>query len=155
MTPFYNAARAEELLALANQWTGTPFHTRARLLGVGVDCVQLAAALYIGTGFLDTFAPERYQLDWGTHEGESRVIAYINSTGRFAPVEFKPTAEDYGVQTGDLLCFRFGRVAYHVAVAMPGNQIFQVLKRYTADFFPIEDTTWRENVSAVFRPLEL
>jgi hypothetical protein len=63
----------------ASSWVGTPFHAHARLKGVGVDCVQLAAALYIATGFLTEFEVGWYPIDGGNHDEVSRVVEWIEN----------------------------------------------------------------------------
>jgi hypothetical protein len=81
---FANEKRRRALEWEASSWVGTPFHAHARLKGVGVDCVQLAAALYIATGFLTEFEVGWYPIDGGNHDAVSRVTAWIEQSGRFA-----------------------------------------------------------------------
>ncbi|AGY57157.1 C40 family peptidase [Gloeobacter kilaueensis] len=48
-----------QVVTEARRWLGTPFHHRARLLGVGVDCVQLLVAVAHELG-LSTYEPPPY-----------------------------------------------------------------------------------------------
>ena len=38
------------VVAEAKAWLGTPYHHRAKLKGVGVDCAQLPIAIYAAVG---------------------------------------------------------------------------------------------------------
>jgi cell wall-associated NlpC family hydrolase len=56
-----------------------------------------------------------YNMDGGCHEEESRVIRWLEKSGQF-------TRQASGAQIGDLLCFKWGKVPYHVAVMISERQ---------------------------------
>lgn len=138
-------ARRADLLVEANRWIGTRFHGHARVLGVGVDCVQLAGALYIATGFLREFEPGWYPIDGGHHDEQSRVIEWVEKSGCFARIgKEAPMA-------GDLIVMKLGRVEHHVGVALGGGMMVHVMFKASVTV----ETLGRflKNVTAVYRPL--
>jgi NlpC/P60 family putative phage cell wall peptidase len=96
----------ERVVAEAQKWLGTPFHHEARLLGVGVDCLQLLIAVYQGAGIIKGVPDERYTRDWHMHKSEERYLAGVE---RF----FVKTEE---ALQGNAALFRFGRCISHAAI---------------------------------------
>jgi cell wall-associated NlpC family hydrolase len=145
---FADEKRRRALLAEAQSWVGTPFHAHARLKMVGVDCVQLAAALYIATGFLaeSEFDIGWYPLDGGSHDAKSRVIEWIEQSGKFSLViEAMP---------GDLLCFKYGiGVAHHVGVKLEGRQFIHTLLQHMACVVNTDEPRYVKRLQAVYRPV--
>jgi len=67
---------ADEVIAAARLWVGTPYRHRAALRGVGCDCIGLVRGVW---GELYGEAPvlPPYRPDWrdGTHSAELRAMA--------------------------------------------------------------------------------
>ena len=103
----------------ARRWIATPYHHRASLLGVGVDCAQLLLQAFAGAGLIDAFEPGSYSCDWHLHRGEER---YLETIERYAkqidpnetPIEFR--GSDFQVEVGDILMWRVGRTFSHSAI---------------------------------------
>ncbi|HEY1170228.1 MAG TPA: NlpC/P60 family protein [Verrucomicrobiae bacterium] len=145
---YQDRTRQAALLALAQEWFGTPFVPHAQVAGVGVDCVQLAAALYQGTGLLREFKPGKYTMDGGQHNDGSRVTSWLEASPHFAKAEAP-------WQVGDLLCFRMGRSVHHVGVVLTDRTFVHVYQGYTVGESWIDDSTWRKRLTLVFRPVEI
>lgn len=143
---FAEESRRRALEWEANSWVGTPFHQHATLKGVGVDCVHLAAAIYIATGFLDRFEPGHYNMDGGENGDEDRVIDWVEKSGRFA-------RQPAGPLIGDLLCFRNGRWPYHVGVMISERQFVHACAHHQVMVSNIDDTTYAKRLLAIYRPM--
>ncbi|MCD6051259.1 MAG: hypothetical protein K0Q55_2662 [Verrucomicrobia bacterium] len=148
MKAYYeNRARQADLLREAQEWLGTPFLPHAHVKGGGVDCVWLAAGLYLGTGHLREFKPGNYSMDGGHHNSFSLVTQWVEQSKRFTPVEFPP-------EVGDLLCFRIGKCIHHVGVVLTEKTFLHVVQGGAVRESRIDDTTWRKRLSAIYRPVE-
>jgi NlpC/P60 family putative phage cell wall peptidase len=103
-----NASARAAVVAEAIAWLGTPYHHRARLKGVGVDCAQLPIGVYANVGLIEAFDTGEYPPDWHLHRAGERYIAVISRlAGEIDPAE---------VQPGDVLLFKFGRAFSHGAI---------------------------------------
>ena len=128
----------------AESWIGTPFHPHARTIGGGVDCVNLAAAIYEGAGVIERFAPPPYKMDGGHVLMRSQIYAYLNASPDFYEIPINVR------QPGDLICFNLGGVSHHVGVLLNDNQIIHAMQRvgvvkcdYGASFLRRTDRIYR------------
>lgn len=103
------------VVAEAMGWLGTPYHHRAKLKGVGVDCAQFVLAVYAGAGLIEDFDTGDYPPDWHLHRSVER---YMTQVLRFA-IEIETSA----AQPGDVMLFKFGRAFSHGAVVTAWPQI--------------------------------
>lgn len=147
---FENAEKRTQLIWEADGWVGTPFRFKAMVKGVGVDCVHLAAALYIATGFLESFKPPRYSLEESMHSGVTKVIDWIELSGRFRQLPAPTPGE---LMPGDLLLFRIGKVEHHVGVAIGRDYFLHVICHHVAGMSNLTDPSWRERMTRIYRPL--
>ncbi len=148
MKPYYqDRVRQAELLACAQEWMGTPFRPFSHVQGMGVDCVWLAAGLYLETGHLAAFKPGPYTMDGGQHNALGMVIAWLEQNSRFQKAEAP-------LEVGDLLCFRMGRSVHHVGVVLTERTFLHVCEGYTVSEARIDDPTWKKRLACVYRPVE-
>jgi NlpC/P60 family putative phage cell wall peptidase len=103
------------VVAEAMTWLGTPYHHRAKLKGVGVDCAQFVLAVYADAGLIEDFDTGEYPHDWHLHRSVER---YMTQVLRFAGEI--PVAD---ARPGDVLLFRFGRAFSHGAIVTRYPQI--------------------------------
>ncbi len=153
MKPYFDSpARCARLVQSALEWTGTPFAPHAAVKGAGVDCVWLAARLYIESGFLDKFNPPDYTMDGGLHNELSPVLNWIERSGKFQAI-----GEGRGAmgKIGDLLCFRMGRSVHHVGVVLTPTTFVHVYRGYSVMQSWLDDATWLRRLAAIFRPVEI
>lgn len=104
-----NAVRAA-VVAEALTWLDTPYHHHARLKGVGVDCLQILAAIYVDALHLrppinlGNYAPQ-----WHLHRGEELYLQGLVAAGA-EPVQ--------SPALGDIAVFRIGRTFSHAAIVI-------------------------------------
>jgi len=150
MTPsFYDTPEKQARLAeVARRWLGTPFHPHACILQVGVDCVNLLAAIFKDTGALDGYEFPDYTMDGGDHRDTSQVLDWLDRHPRFGRL----SAEE-STQPGDLLCFRLGRVPHHVGLLVSGNRFIHAIRNYGVIESQLDDPTFAKRLVAAYRPL--
>lgn len=90
----------------ARRWIRTPYHHRARVLGAGVDCVQLLVAVYEAVGLVRNVALPSYPPDWFLHSNDER---YLKGLLAFADRVETPLP-------GDIAVFRHGRAVSHAGI---------------------------------------
>ncbi len=88
----------------AGTWLRTPYHHRARIKSVGVDCATLLCEVYHRAGLIDYVELPFYPPDWHMHR--SREL-YCEIVERYAdPFEGPP-------DPADIVVFKFGRCYSH------------------------------------------
>jgi cell wall-associated NlpC family hydrolase len=92
-------------------------------MSAGVDCVNLAAAIYEGAGVIEKFDPPPYKMDGGHVLARSQIYAWLNDSSDFYEIPSNVR------QPGDLICFNLGGVSHHVGVLLEGNQIIHAMQR--------------------------
>ncbi len=102
-------ATREDVVREALRWEGTPYHSHARLLGVGVDCCNLPAAVYEAVGLVGHIEPA-YARQWFLHRDEELFLEYVR------PHATEIARED--VRPGDMGIWRFGRTYSHAAIVI-------------------------------------
>jgi cell wall-associated NlpC family hydrolase len=99
----------DQVVAEALRWEGTPYHHRARVLGVGVDCAQLPLAVYHACGLIPDLDP-KYTTDWMLHRDEERYLGVVRDHAREI---------DRGqVGRGDFAIWKYGRTYSHGAILL-------------------------------------
>lgn len=98
----------DEVLRLAREWIGTPYHHQASAKGVGCDCIGLVRGIYRG---LYGFEPQKippYSRDW-TEVGDCETLLEAG---------VRHLREIKTPLPGDVVIFRFQKssMAKHVAV---------------------------------------
>lgn len=146
--------RLVELVEEAKSWVGTPFMAHSRVKGAGVDCVNLAAALYLKTRFLDSFDPPPYALDGGVHNTRSQIIDWLEEHPRFLAVWHKHGPGLYDPLAGDALVFKNAQSEHHVAVMLAGNHFIHAVNHRKVTIGALSDPLYKHALSAVYRPIE-
>lgn len=132
----------------AQRWRGTPFFGHARVLGNGVDCVNLVAALYQESGLCGDLVLPDYSLDSGNHDDASVLVSFVAALGVFEPL---PLTSELGF--GDLLGFKLGRCVHHCGVMLRGVQFIHVYRGANTTLSLLDDPTWRRKLACAFRPM--
>lgn len=102
------AERARVVVA-AKTWTGTPYHHRAMIKGVGVDCATLLLAVYTEAGIIQPVGLPDYSPQWHLHRDEDKYIDFIR---QFAyEVDRVPLP-------GDVVVWKFHRCFSHGAIVV-------------------------------------
>lgn len=93
------------IVAEALTWLRTPWHHRACVKGVGVDCAQFPLAVYSAVGLIDWFDTGDYPRDWHLHRGEERYLRQV--------LRFTREVSEAEAAPGDVFLCRIGRVFSH------------------------------------------
>lgn len=133
------------LIAAAESWSGTPFHPHARLKNVGVDCVQLAVALYAEAGLISRDVPlPAYRLDAAEYLDRSLVLDWLRSRPELV-------AATPPWQPADVLTFRVPGVPHHVGILLRDDEFCHVLRHDRVRCSRLSDPTWSRRLGPVFR----
>ncbi|HVY71467.1 MAG TPA: NlpC/P60 family protein [Verrucomicrobiae bacterium] len=168
MTPFFHTAdQLAVLQRTARAWLGTPFRAHLAVPGVGVDCVQLCAAIYQRLGVIDSFTPPPYQVTAGPHRETSQVEAFLAAMPeRFQKVGTHGSRvrsqEENGrssvasppqLSPGDLLCFHVGRVTHHCGVLIRRMNFIHAIHHCGVVESTLADSNWLKRLRGAYRPL--
>lgn len=106
----------EKVIAEAGEWIGTPYHSGARIKGVGVDCGQLLIGVYGGAGSINygECEPGYYPFDWHLHRSEEIYLSWVK--------KYCDITEDDPLP-GDIAVFRFGRCVSHAGIVLAWPRI--------------------------------
>jgi cell wall-associated NlpC family hydrolase len=98
----------EAVVAAARSWIGTPYHSGAKIKGVGVDCAQILAMVYPEAGVRAPIEVGKYSAQWHLHSTiplyEEAIVA---NGGKRVPA---PTG------IGDLVLYFQGKQFAHGAI---------------------------------------
>lgn len=146
--------RLHTLTAEAASWVGTPFIAHSSVKGAGVDCVHLAAAIYVACGLFQKFDPPAYSLDGGMHNHVSQVFTWLDNHPSFLNVFHKHGQASWMATPGDCLCFRFALSEHHVGVMLCGKQFIHAPSGRKVVVSSMEDPLYKRHLHSVFRPIE-
>jgi cell wall-associated NlpC family hydrolase len=96
------------ILDVAASWERTPFHDDARLKGIGVDCAQFVAAVYLEAEIVPPFDVPHYQPQWFLHRSEERLMEFV--------LQYGCEIDETDALPGDLVLYRLGRAYAHAAI---------------------------------------
>lgn len=97
------------IIAEALTWERTPFHDDARIKGVGVDCAQFVAGVYLAVGAVPAFVTPRYSAQWFLHQKGERLIDFVEAVGG-------REIEESQAGPGDLVLYKLARAYAHAAI---------------------------------------
>ena len=137
-------ASADDIVAAARGWTGTPYRHQASLKGVGCDCLGLVRGVWRDIYGAEPETPPPYGPGWAESSSEERFAAA--GFRHLVPVD---AAE---MQPGDVLLFRWRPhlPAKHAAIlTVPTRMI------HAHDGLAVCEVTfsawWRDHLAFVFR----
>lgn len=138
-----------DIEAIAMKWKGTPFVPHAAQPGAGVDCVHLCAEILQEAGLIGDYSFPTYRCDSGSHRAESTVLRWLESQVGFlqVPVGAHP-------EPGDVLCFRVGRTAHHVGLALGRQRFIHALRGKGVLVSTLRDPTYAKRFVAAYRPVQ-
>jgi cell wall-associated NlpC family hydrolase len=106
------------IVSIAKSWLGTPYHHRAKVKGVGVDCAQILIAVFSEASLIEDFDSDDYPQDWMMHRSEEKYLLNIEKHAKKVD-EPKP---------GDVALFKFGRCISHGAIIIEWPVIIHAYK---------------------------
>jgi hypothetical protein len=92
-------------------------------------------------------------MDGGQHAEQSRVIDYLERSGRFDLVWKQEEEKPLAIIAGDLLCFKIGRQPHHVGIAVSPVKFVHVHRGHPVKESLVNDTTFRKRLTHVYRPV--
>lgn len=100
----------KEVIRVAKDWLGTPYHHQARVKKAGTDCAMFPLAVYQECGILPSdFHPPEYSMQWHLHRSEELYLVTIAPLAR--EIAGPP-------QPADFVVFKFGRAFSHGAIVI-------------------------------------
>jgi cell wall-associated NlpC family hydrolase len=88
-------------------------------------------------------------MDGGEHRNSSQVLEWLEASTRFE--RLTPGA---AVQTGDIACFRMGRVPHHVGLVLQPPIFIHAMRNYGVIESRLDDPTFAKRLMAVYRPVQ-
>jgi len=103
------------IVEIAKTYLRTPYHSGAKIKGVGIDCGQLLIAVYEDAGILQPgdCNPGYYSPEWHLHRSEEKYLYWVQKYCN--PVEVP--------QEGDAVLFKIGRCVSHGGIFIGNNKI--------------------------------
>lgn len=133
-----------QVIKLAQQWLGTPYHHQQSLKGVGCDCLGLVRGVYGELYGKNTASITPYSRDWAEASGEETLII----AAREHLIEIEKSAH----APGDVLIFRFRKwmVAKHAAIETQGGRMIHAIEQAPVSEVRLSPW-WQRHIAAVFR----
>lgn len=101
----------------ARSWLGTPYHHRARLKGIGVDCAMLLAEVYFAAGLIPYVSPEFYPPDWAMHRDTERYLGWVTQHAH----------ETDDLLQANVVLYKVGRCFSHSAIIVEWPTIIHAM----------------------------
>jgi NlpC/P60 family putative phage cell wall peptidase len=134
---------ADEVVRLARQWIGTPYHHQASVRGIGADCLGLVRGVWRDLYGTDAETPPPYSRDWAEATGRETMLAA-------AARHLRPIAPDTAA-AGDVVVFRLraGTVAKHAAILTGRGTMIHAMEGGAAAEVPLSPW-WRRRIAGAF-----
>lgn len=83
----------QNVIREAIEWIGTPFISEARVKGVGADCAEFMAGVFINAGLIKPFQVEHLPAMWHLHAPAEEYFKRISPYA--SPIDGPPIAGDF------------------------------------------------------------
>ena len=116
-------ADSNQIIAVAREWIGTPYHHQASLKGVGCDCIGLVRGIWRELYGFEAEPVPAYSRDWGDTTGDEDLLAAGDrNLQRILVDELAP---------GDVFAIRWktARSAKHVAIFANDNRFIHAYEK--------------------------
>jgi cell wall-associated NlpC family hydrolase len=112
-------AQRGAVIAEAREWIGTPYHSHARLKGIGVDCAMLMREVFVRAKIVPAFEVGHYSEQFGLHRDQELFRSFV---------EFHAVLTD-APEPGDCVLFKFGRCYSHGGILVDDSTIIHAAMR--------------------------
>lgn len=135
-----------EVVGLARQWIGTPYHHQASERLVGVDCIGLVRGVWRALHGGEPEALPGYSRDWAEATGRETLL----EAARRHFIEIDPQA----VRAGDVLAFRYRprSIAKHAGILASRSSAPTLI--HAAEGAPVTEIAlspwWQRRIAAAF-----
>ena len=137
------ASRADEIVARARDWIGTPYRHQASCKGAGTDCLGLLRGVWRAVMGAEPELPPPYSADWAEAGADTLLAAARRHLTEVAIADLQP---------GDVLLFRWREnvPAKHCAIATSPDTMI-----HAHDGAAVAEVAfrpwWRRHLAHVFR----
>lgn len=134
---------ADDVVRLAREWIGTPYHHQASLKGGGVDCLGLVRGVWRELYGEEAEAPPVYCSDWAEVTGREAMLEAARRHLVSRPIG--------SVRAGDVLVFRYraGLPAKHAGIATARDHFVHAIEG-----LPVSEVAlvpwWQRRIAGVF-----
>lgn len=153
-TPFFTPERIALMHSEAATWINTPFCLHAMAKGAGVDCVRLCHALAASAGWPHPIQPPRYGARDTMHQDRSVLHEYLDARPCYQHVGDFPEVAAHALP-GDLVTFKIGRAAHHLAMMLGGDEFIHVMTDHKVHRSNLADTTYGPRAVRLYRLIEV
>ena len=142
------ASRADEIVAAARRWIGTPYRHQSSCRGAGADCLGLLRGVWRELVGPEPEVVPSYTPDWSEPSHSEDMLA---AAGRHLAMLATTDA-----QAGDVLVFRMreGSVAKHLGILGRAPAGFQTLIHAYSGYGVVESPlgpAWIRRIAGAFR----
>jgi cell wall-associated NlpC family hydrolase len=116
MTP----AQRTAIVAEAETWLRTPYHSNAAIKGCGVDCAMMPLEVYKTVLPLPAVPLPKYVQEMNLHRSEESYLAYVRELGAIEISEAE-------LQPGDFALWKLGRIYFHGAIVTAWPKIIHAV----------------------------
>jgi cell wall-associated NlpC family hydrolase len=126
-----------KIVDIALSWLNTPYHSMAKIKGVGVDCAQLLIGVYEEAGVIKEgeVAPGAYTHDFHLHRSEEKYLSWVE---KYCDEVVEP-------QAGDVALFKFGRCVSHGAIVLDWPLVIHAYVGYGVILSNYDDAILKDN----------
>jgi NlpC/P60 family putative phage cell wall peptidase len=134
---------AVDVVRLARQWIGTPYHHQASVQGEGADCLGLVRGVWRELYGQEAEDPPAYSRDWAEASGRETMLEAARR--HLYPIAMSEA------RAGDVIVFRLraGTVAKHAAILTSRSTMVHAMEGATAAEVALTPW-WRRRVAAAF-----
>jgi NlpC/P60 family putative phage cell wall peptidase len=140
---------AEDIVAQARTWLGTPFHHQARLKGKGCDCLGLIVGVVDELGLKDTYGRLLSSYDEITYPKEPDGAYLIE---KLTDILLEVPIAD--ARAGDLALFKVRENPQHLAILTDYEGTLGMIHSFAPSRRVVEhrlDEDWKSRLLKVFR----
>jgi NlpC/P60 family putative phage cell wall peptidase len=105
------------VIAEAQAWLRTPYHSGASVIGVGCDCLTFPAAVYAAVGAIPPQTIPYYPPDWHLHRDDERYLEGVRKVASEVPAPLP----------GDFVLWRIGRALAHGAIVIAWPRVIHAV----------------------------
>lgn len=137
------SVRRFEIVRVAREWIGTPYHHQASVKGVGADCLGLLRGVWSEVYGRPAEVPPAYSRDWAEAHGREELLA--GAARHLVAIEMA------AAQAGDVLVFRMrkGAPAKHVGLIASAATFIHAFEAAPAAEVALSNW-WRRRAVAAF-----
>lgn len=138
-----NSFSSSDVVRIAREWIGTPYHHQASIKGTGTDCLGLVRGVWRELYGFDVEQAPAYTPDWAEANGAETML---EAAGRHLVKMPRMTA-----QAGEVMIFRFraGAVAKHAGICVEAGYMVHAQEGVAVAEVALSEW-WKRRVAGVY-----